>query len=68
MPEPDSARPVSVTAQERTHPALRTLARACIAIARETIAQSTGSSSTEATTVTATKEASETLRREGGND
>jgi hypothetical protein len=38
MQEPDSARPVQVTAQERTHPALRTLARACIAIAREAMA------------------------------
>jgi hypothetical protein len=34
MSEP-SEHPVIVTAQERTHPALRKLARACIALARQ---------------------------------
>lgn len=34
MSEPGSDRPVTVTAQERAHPALRKLARACIALAR----------------------------------
>jgi hypothetical protein len=39
----DSTRPVHVTARERAHPALRTLARACIALAR----LATGSSEPE---------------------
>lgn len=34
MSEPGSDQPVKVTAQERAHPAIRTLARACIALAR----------------------------------
>jgi hypothetical protein len=32
---------VSVTAQERTHPAIRRLARACIALARQVVDLST---------------------------
>jgi hypothetical protein len=35
MSEPDSTRPVNVTAEERPHPALQKLARACIALARQ---------------------------------
>jgi hypothetical protein len=35
MHESDSDRPVTVTAQERAHPAILKLARACIAIARQ---------------------------------
>lgn len=34
MSESFSEQPLSVTAQERLHPALRKLARACIALAR----------------------------------
>jgi hypothetical protein len=34
MSETSSDRPVTVTAQERAHPAIRKLARACIALAR----------------------------------
>lgn len=34
MSEPSSDHPVTVTAQERAHPAIRKLARACIALAR----------------------------------
>lgn len=34
MPEPSSSRPVKITARARAHPALRQLARACIALAR----------------------------------
>lgn len=33
MPEPQ--KPIRVTARERSHPAVRKLARACIAIARQ---------------------------------
>lgn len=33
--EPTSDHPVKVTAEERTHPAIRKLARACIALARQ---------------------------------
>ena len=33
LTEPNSDRPVTVTAEERAHPAIRKLARACIAIA-----------------------------------
>ena len=35
MPESVSHQPIRVTAQERSHPAVRKLARACIAIARQ---------------------------------
>jgi hypothetical protein len=35
MSQPDSGRPVIVTAEERAHPALQKLARACIALARQ---------------------------------
>ena len=35
MPESDSHQSFRVTAQERSHPAIRKLARACLAIARE---------------------------------
>lgn len=35
MSEPDSTRHIKVTAQERVHPAIRKLARACIALARQ---------------------------------
>lgn len=35
MSETSSDRPVNVTAQERTHPAIHKLARACIALARQ---------------------------------
>jgi hypothetical protein len=35
MSEPHSDRSIIVTAQERAHPALRKLARACIALARQ---------------------------------
>jgi hypothetical protein len=35
MSETGSDRPINVTAQERPHPALRKLARACIALARQ---------------------------------
>lgn len=34
MTDKQSEHPVKVTAERRTHPALRTLARACIALAR----------------------------------
>jgi hypothetical protein len=34
MSEPESERSIFVTAEERTHPALRKLARACLALAR----------------------------------
>lgn len=68
MQEPDSVRPVLVTGQERAHPALRTLARACIAIAREAITRSSGIGPSEATTGNATEEASGTPRREGAHD
>jgi hypothetical protein len=34
MSEPASDQPVKITAKERAHPAIRTLARACIALAR----------------------------------
>lgn len=43
MPEPDSDRPVNITAEERAHPAIRKLARACIAFARQ-LAEATTSS------------------------
>lgn len=45
MPEPDSTRPITVTAEEHAHPALRKLARACIALARQ-LRQPTKSSRT----------------------
>lgn len=35
MSEPSSDRPVKITAEPRAHPAIRTLARACIALARQ---------------------------------
>lgn len=35
MPTPDSTRPIIVTGEERSHPALHKLARACIALARQ---------------------------------
>ena len=35
MPESDSNQQVTVTAEERAHPAILKLARACIAIARD---------------------------------
>lgn len=35
MSETSSDRPVTVTAQEHAHPAIRKLARACIALARQ---------------------------------
>jgi hypothetical protein len=35
MSEPISDRRIKVTAQERSHPAIRKLARACLAIARQ---------------------------------
>lgn len=44
MSEPDSDRSVIVTAEERTHPALRKLAQACLALAlhlRESASTST---------------------------
>jgi hypothetical protein len=34
MSNPDSTRPVTVTAEEHAYPALQKLARACIALAR----------------------------------
>lgn len=35
MSQPDSDQPVTVTAEERTHPALRKLARAAVLLARQ---------------------------------
>jgi hypothetical protein len=35
MSEPSSEQPVKITAEARTHPAIRQLARACIALARQ---------------------------------
>jgi hypothetical protein len=35
MSEPSSDRPVKITAEHRAHPAIRMLARACIALARQ---------------------------------
>lgn len=47
LTEPNVDRPVIVTAKERAHPAIRKLARACIAIALLHLAdQSTASAST----------------------
>lgn len=68
MQEPDSARPVHITAQERTHPAIRTLARACLALARDSIARSSRSGAADTSTANAPKEASQTPRQEGTHD
>ncbi len=38
MSEPQSDRPINVTAQERAHPSITALARACIALARSVVA------------------------------
>ncbi len=35
MSEPESDRPITITAQTKAHPAIRKLARACIALARQ---------------------------------
>jgi hypothetical protein len=43
MSNPDSTRPVAITAEEHAHPALRKLASACIAMARQ-LRQSASSS------------------------
>lgn len=40
MSESESDRKVTVTAQERAHPALRKLARACLALARQLVGES----------------------------
>jgi hypothetical protein len=39
MSEPHSDRPVKITAEHRAHPAIRTLARACIALARQLVGE-----------------------------
>ena len=41
MSESGSNRPITVTAKEHLHPALRKLARACLALARHLSANST---------------------------
>jgi hypothetical protein len=43
MSESESDRNITVTAQERAHPALRKLARACIALARQLVGESSPS-------------------------
>jgi hypothetical protein len=43
MSESESDRNITVTAQERAHPALRKLARACIALARQLVSESSPS-------------------------
>jgi hypothetical protein len=35
MSESESDRPITITAQSKAHPAIRKLARACIALARQ---------------------------------
>jgi hypothetical protein len=43
MSESESDRNITVTAQERAHPALRKLARACIALARQLVGEASSS-------------------------
>lgn len=61
MPESSSNRPVTVTAEERTRPAILQLARACIAMARHLA----GSSPTKTLPTTAIPEAA---RQERADD
>lgn len=68
MPDPDASRAVNVTAEERTHPAIRKLARAAIALAREAIAADSSTPSASPTNnADAPKEAKPAPSREGGH-
>jgi hypothetical protein len=64
MQDPDASRPVHVTAEERTHPAIRKLARAAIAIAREAIA---ANSSKPAPPTSQAEEVKPSQTQEGGH-
>ena len=66
MPESGSNQQVTVTAEERAHPAITKLARACIALTR----QLSGSSSTELPSATAIGQSSneQTARQERADD
>jgi hypothetical protein len=64
MHESDSDRPVTVTAQERAHPAILKLARACIAIAR----QLAGSPSPEAEPLSEAPDSEQSAQQERNHD